>query len=119
MYDPSVAKALALPARERGACCAVELTVAPKRAAEISDVLKALADPSRVQMILTLRDAKDPVCVCDFTAALSLSQPTVSHHMGRLREAGLVEATHSGIWTYYAIRHDLPERVRRIVDALA
>lgn len=108
----------ALPERERGTCCAVDLEVPAKRAAEIADVLKALADPTRVQMILTLREAKDPVCVCDFTAALSLSQPTVSHHMGKLREAGLVASTRSGIWAYYRLRADLPERVRRIVDAL-
>ncbi len=114
-----MAKAVTLPERERGTCCAVDLEVPAKRAAEIADVLKALADPTRVQMVLALRVAKDPVCICDFTAALSLSQPTVSHHMAKLREAGLVDATRSGIWTYYRLRGDLPERVRRIVDALA
>ena len=111
-------KAIALPERERGVCCAVDLEVPTKRAAEIADVLKALADPTRVQMILTLREAPEPVCICDFTATFALSQPTVSHHMAKLRAAGLVEATRSGIWTYYRMRPDLPERVRRIVDAL-
>lgn len=113
-----MAKVLALPGRERGVCCAVELEVSAKRAAELSGVLKALADPTRVQMILTLRAAKAPMCICDFTATFSLSQPTVSHHMAKLRAAGLVEATRRGIWSYYRLRPDLPDRVRGIVDAL-
>ncbi len=111
-------KAVALPERERGVCCTVDLEVPARRAAELAGVLKALADPTRVQMVLTMRAAREPVCICDFTATFSLSQPTVSHHMGKLRAAGLVEATRRGIWTYYRLRPDLPERVRRIVDAL-
>ncbi len=108
----------ALPHRERGVCCELELELPAKRASELADVLKALADPTRVQMILTLREATEPVCICDFTAAFSLSQPTVSHHMAKLRAAGLVDATRKGIWSYYRMRRDLPERVRKIVDAL-
>lgn len=108
----------ALPERERGACCALDLEIPAKRAAELADVLKALADPTRVQIVLMLRGATEPVCVCDLTATFSLSQPTVSHHMAKLRTAGLVEATRGGIWTYYRLRPDLPERVRKIVDAL-
>lgn len=112
-------KAVAAPERERGTCCALELEMPPRRAAEVAGVLKALADPTRVQMVLALRAATDPACICDFTATFSLSQPTLSHHMARLRAAGLVVASRSGIWTYYRLRPDLPERVRRIVDALA
>ncbi len=81
-------------------------------------MLKALADPTRLQIVLVLRDAAKPVCVCDFTAAFDLAQPTVSHQRAKLREAGLVEATSEGIWTYYRLRHDLPGPVRRLVDAV-
>lgn len=107
-----------LPDRERGVCCTVDLGVPASRASEIADVLKALADPTRVQIILSLRAAKAPVCVCDFTAAFDLSQPTISHHIGKLREAGLVEATKQGVWSYYRLAPHLPAQVRRIVDAL-
>ena len=108
-----------LPDRERGVCCTVDLEVPAARAEEIADVLKALADPTRVQIILCLRTAKEPVCVCDFTATFDLSQPTISHHMAKLRDAGLIEATKRGIWSYYRLAPNLPARVRRIVEALA
>ena len=115
----AVAKMAVLPERERGVCCTVELTMPAARADELSDVLKALADPTRIQMVLALREAKDPACICDFTATFGLTQPTVSHHMKKLRDAGLVEASRKGIWTYYRLRPHLPERVRRIVEALS
>lgn len=108
----------ALPERARGVCCTVDLMVPSDRAEEIADVMKALADPTRLQMVLALRDAKEPACICDFTATFSLSQPTVSHHMAKLREAGLVEATRRGIWAYYRLKPHLPERVRKIIDAI-
>jgi|SRR5919201_2740499 ArsR family transcriptional regulator len=113
-----MATAKMLPERERGVCCTLELELPAGRADEIVDVLKALADPTRVQMVLALREAKEPACICDFTATFGLSQPTVSHHMKKLRDAGLVEASRQGIWTYYRLRPHLPERVRRILDAL-
>ncbi len=108
-----------LPERERGVCCAVELEVPEVRAAEIADVLKALSDQTRLQMVLALRAAKEPICICDFTATFCLSQPTLSHHMAKLRKAGLVEATRRGIWAYYCLKPHLPAYVRKIVDALS
>ena len=108
-----------LPDRERGVCCTVDLALPASRAEDIADVLKALADPTRVQIILCLRAAKEPVCVCDFTATFDLSQPTISHHMAKLRDAGLIEATKQGIWSYYRLAPNLPASVRRIVEALA
>jgi ArsR family transcriptional regulator len=57
--------------------------------------------------------------VCDFTATFDLSQPTISHHMAKLRDAGLVEATKQGIWSYYRLAPHLPAQVRRIIEALA
>ncbi len=107
-----------LPNRERGVCCTVDLEVAASRAEKIAGLLKALADPTRVQIMLCLREAKAPVCVCDFTATFDLSQPTISHHIAKLREAGLVEATRQGIWSYYRLAPHLPAQVRRIVEAL-
>ena len=108
-----------VPGRERGVCCAVDFALTDDRALELATVLKALADPTRVQIIVALREAKVPLCTCDFTASSELSQPTITHHMGKLREAGLVTATRSGIWTYYRLRPHLPANMRRIIDALA
>ena len=58
-------------------------------------------------MLHMLKAASQPICVCDFTAAFELSQPTVSHHLGRLREAGLVSSFRRGIWAFYRLRPDL------------
>ncbi len=108
----------AVPGRERGVCCTVEFSVPNERAVELATVLKALADPTRVQIVAALRDAKDALCTCDFTASSELTQPTITHHMSRLRDAGLIDATRSGIWTYYRLRPRLPKNIQRIVDAL-
>lgn len=107
-----------LPERERGVCCPPAITVRPKTIDETSEILKALADPTRLQIALCLRDAKEPVCICDFTATFDLSQPTVSHHMAKLRDAGLVEVTKSGIWSFYRLSPGLPIAARRILDAI-
>jgi ArsR family transcriptional regulator len=63
-------------------------------------LLKAIADPYRLTMLATLAAAKDDVCVCDFTDALPLNQPTVSHHLRILREAELVTSERRGTWVY-------------------
>ncbi len=88
---------VALPIRQRGNCCAVNMDLEPAAVTAAVDLLKALAHPTRLQIMAALRQADDPVCVCDFTAALGLSQPTISHHIGRLRQAGLVKVTKDGI----------------------
>ena len=107
-----------LPERERGVCCPPTLRARPEKIEQTSEILKALADPTRLQMMLSLRDAKEPVCICDFTATFDISQPTVSHHMSRLREAGLVDVTRRGIWSFYRLAPDLPAATRRILDAI-
>ena len=58
------------------------------------------------------------VRLLDFTATFDLSQPTISHHMAKLRDAGLVEATKQGIWSYYRLAPRLPAQVQRIIEAL-
>ena len=76
---------------------------------------KALSDPSRVAIVNRLAGAED-VCVCDFTGTLGLSQPTVSHHLRVLREAGLVEvARRRGTWVHYRL---VPEVVAELAFAL-
>jgi ArsR family transcriptional regulator len=104
--------------RERGVCCVPTRRLREGKVHQMSEVLKALADPTRLEMVTILKDATEPVCVCDFVATFGLSQPTVSHHMARLREAGLVESEKRGIWAFYRLRRDLPAVTRRLVEAL-
>jgi ArsR family transcriptional regulator, arsenate/arsenite/antimonite-responsive transcriptional repressor len=75
---------------------------------------KALADPTRVAIVNRLAGA-DEVCVCELVAETRLSQPTVSHHLRVLRDAGLVAASRRGTWAYYRL---VPEAVERLAAAL-
>src|SRR5437879_4301952 len=83
-----------------------------------SILMKALADPTRLTMIASLWKADAPICICDFTAGLGLSQPTISHHMSKLRDAGLVESVKRGIWVYYRLRAKLAPSTRRVLAQL-
>jgi ArsR family transcriptional regulator len=103
--------------RERGACCALP-AVNESWANETSDLLKSLADPTRLTMLASLWKSEEAICICDFTAGLGLSQPTISHHMAKLKAAGLVAAKKRGIWTYYRLRDRLAPSTRRILGQL-
>lgn len=81
-------------------------------------LFRALADPTRVQMLHLLKAAADPICVCDFTAAFDLGQPTVSHHLARLKQAGLVTSFKRGVWSFYSLRADLTASARALVDLI-
>ena len=103
--------------RRRGTCC--ELPVVKESwANQTSELMKAMADPTRLTMLASLWKADAPICICDFTAGLGLSQPTISHHMARLKEAGLVDSEKSGIWTYYRLRDKLAPATRRVLGQL-
>jgi len=69
-----------------------------REAIATAKLFKALADPARVRIVNTLATNAEPVCACEFEPALALSQPTVSHHLKRLLEAGLVEREQRGRW---------------------
>ena len=105
-----------IPIREKGVCCPPSSLLPPARVDASVEVLKALADPTRLQMMGVLKRAAEPVCICDFTAAFDLSQPTISHHMSKLKDAGLVEVTRSGIWAYYRLAKNLDTRTRAMLD---
>ena len=80
--------------------------------------MKAMADPTRVTMMASLWKAGAPICICDFTAGLELSQPTISHHMAKLKEAGLVDSEKWGIWIYYRLADQLPASTRNLLREL-
>jgi ArsR family transcriptional regulator, arsenate/arsenite/antimonite-responsive transcriptional repressor len=96
-------------------CCGPQTPPLPERAREeLAARFKALADPTRVAIVNRLA-AADEVCVCDLTDAFELSQPTVSHHLKVLREAGLVESSRRGTWAYYRL---VPETIDALRGAL-
>jgi ArsR family transcriptional regulator len=79
-------------------------------------LFKALADPHRVKILNLLATSPEPVCVCEFTEPLGLSQPTVSHHLKKLLDAGLLEREQRGTWAYYSLNHDALGRLAAIAD---
>jgi ArsR family transcriptional regulator len=95
-----------LPIRELQACCA-PITRAPitkSNADSLARSLKALADPARLRLIsMVAAHADGEACVCDLTEPLGLSQPTVSHHLRVLTEAGFLTSSKRGTWHYYRL----------------
>lgn len=86
-------------------------------AEDLATMLKVLADPARIRIMSMLATASDgEVCVCDLTEPLDLSQPTVSHHMKVLREAGFIESERRGKWIYHRLVPDRLAEVRRALS---
>jgi DNA-binding transcriptional ArsR family regulator len=108
----------ALPVlRQRGVCCGLP-EVDESWANQTAELMRALADPTRLTMVASLSKAAEPICICDFTAGLGLSQPTISHHMARLKGAGLVESEKRGIWIYYRLRAGLAPATKELIAQL-
>jgi ArsR family transcriptional regulator len=103
--------------RERGVCCALP-PVKQGWAERQAELMKALADRHRLQMLASLWKANGPICICDFTAGLDLSQSTISHHMAKLKDAGLIDAEKRGIWIYYRLRDKMPTETRKLLSEL-
>ena len=109
---------------------AVDLTLAPKQkrpagevccqpvaypdvdaaqAERLARTAKALADPIRVQLVDVLRKAAGEVCVCELLPLFDVSQPTLSHHLRKLREAGIVGVERRGLWAFYFVHPEALE----------
>jgi ArsR family transcriptional regulator len=80
-------------------------------------LLQAAADPTRLSILRQL-SAEGPVCACDFSACCDVAQPTVSHHLKVLREAGWVDAERRGTWVWYTIRPEAAERFRELAGGI-
>ncbi|WP_072847143.1 ArsR/SmtB family transcription factor [Rhodococcus tukisamuensis] len=87
-----------------GPCCSplMREPLAEVRAGDLARMFKALADPVRLRLLsLVASHAGGEACVCDISASFDLSQPTISHHLKVLREAGLLDCERRGTWVYY------------------
>jgi ArsR family transcriptional regulator len=81
-----------------------------------AELFKALADPARVRIVNALATNTGPVCACEFEPALGLSQPTVSHHLKKLTEVGLLEREQRGKWAYFSLKRDAVEKLAAVAD---
>jgi ArsR family transcriptional regulator len=105
------------PHAEAIPCCAplAEPGLSDDDARGAAELFKALGDPHRVRIVNVLATAGEPVCVCDLTPALGLAQGTVSFHLKRLLDAGLIRRERTGTWSYYSLE---PGALSRVAEAL-
>src|ERR671935_1623681 len=100
--------------RPAGEACCVPVAypdVERQQAERMARVAKALGDPIRLQLVDVLRKHAGSVCVCELTPLFDVGQPTVSHHLKVLREAGVVDSERRGLWAYYYVR---PESLKEL-----
>jgi ArsR family transcriptional regulator len=108
-----------LPLRELQSCCAplTREAIAPENAESLAKSLRALADPARLRLVsMVAAHEGGEACVCELTEPLGLSQPTVSHHLRVLTEAGFLTRTKRGTWAYYKL---VPESLDSIAHLIA
>ena len=99
-------------------CCepVVYPDVDREQAERMAAVAKALGDPVRLTLVDVLRKHAGKVCVCELVPLFHLSQPTVSHHLKVLRDAGIVGSERQGLWAYYYV---IPERLQELTTWLS
>jgi ArsR family transcriptional regulator len=100
------------------ACCAplAAPVLGEQEAAATAELFKALADPARVRIVNVLATTDEPVCACELIEPLGLAQPTVSHHLKKLTEAGLLEREQRGKWAYFSLKRDAVEKLAAVAD---
>jgi ArsR family transcriptional regulator len=104
--------------------CCPGLASAPldeNRAADLAQIFKALGDPVRLRLLsmIAARGQGGEVCVCELTPAFELSQPTISHHLKLLRQAGLVDCERRGTWVYYWVRPETTDRMAAMLSSVS
>lgn len=101
------------------ACCSpiTREPLSADQAEQVSTLLKALADPVRLRLMsLVMSHENGEACVCDLNDAFDLSQPTISHHLKVLHEAGLLERDKRGVWVYYTARADALTSIANLIS---
>jgi DNA-binding transcriptional ArsR family regulator len=96
------------------ACCPGLLSgpLGEDQAVELAPMFRALGDPVRLRLLSMIASrAGGEICVCELTPAFQLSQPTISHHLKLLRQAGLIDCERRGTWVYYWLRTETTDRL--------
>ncbi|MES1248546.1 MAG: metalloregulator ArsR/SmtB family transcription factor [Actinomycetota bacterium] len=99
-------------------CCAAldAPRISDAEAEATATIFRALADVSRIKIVNVLATSHEPVCICNLTDPLGLTQPTVSHHMKKLLDAGLVDREQRGKWAYFSLNATALETLASIAD---
>lgn len=105
--------------RETSIACCVPIgapTLSDEEAAATAELFKALADPARVKILNLLATSGDAVCACNLVEPIGLAQPTVSHHLKKLVESGLVEREQRGKWAFFTLKRDAVAKLAAVAD---
>ncbi len=108
----------ALPLLSSPVCCQPldGPTLSDEEAIGTAAVFKALSDPARVKIVNVLAGSPEPVCVCELTPVVGLAQPTVSHHLKKLVDAGLLLREQRGVWAFYRLDRHAVARAAGILE---
>jgi ArsR family transcriptional regulator len=100
------------------ACCAplAAPVLSAEEAGATAELFKALGDPARVRIVNLLAATDEPVCVCELVGPLGLAQATVSHHLKKLTDAGLLDREERGKWAYFSINSQAMARLASLAD---
>jgi ArsR family transcriptional regulator len=107
---------------ETVACCSplAREPLSQQSAEQIAPLLKALADPVRLRLLSLVASHEDgEACICDLNTAFDLSQPTISHHLKVLHEAGLLDRDKRGVWVYYRVRAEALAGLATLIGSAA
>jgi ArsR family transcriptional regulator, arsenate/arsenite/antimonite-responsive transcriptional repressor len=102
-------------------CCAIPIEAPPlseEGRMQLVALFRALGDPTRLDIFRLVAAQTEPICVCDIVERFDVSQPTISHHLKVLRDAGLVTVSRQGIWAYYAADPQGVERLSQVGSSL-
>ncbi len=105
----------------QGKICAsipTELRLSTEHAERIAALSKALSHPVRVQIVDILNRYGGEVCVCEIERHFDLTQPTISHHLRVLREAGVIDGEQRGLWVYYQVKPGALDLLRQLLGVL-
>ena len=94
-------------------------TLSNDEATATAELFRALADPARVRIVNLIATSGEPVCACHLNAPVGLSQPTVSHHLKLLVEAGLLAREQRGKWAHFSLRREAIEKLAAVADLKA
>ena len=108
-----------IPLAQADSCCVAPVRVDTAELAPQVKVLSALADPTRLGIVTMIARCGEPVCVCEIVDGFELGQPTISHHLRILREAGVLDCEKRGLWVYYWLKPDAIKEVAGFLGGIS
>ncbi len=108
-----------IPLAQVDSCCVAPVRIDTAELAPQVKLLSALADPTRLGIVAMLSKCDEPLCVCEIVDGFNLGQPTISHHLRLLREAGLIDCEKRGLWVHYWLKREALQEIAGYLTGLS